>query len=106
MHLSMTSSDDERERVKSFLAGILDLLRPLCAFTLPSHDSYSRIRDLSGTTSTFVTWGTEIRDVPIRKVDHNHWELRCLDATANMYLAAASVIAAGIEGVRSKCELK
>jgi glutamine synthetase len=108
LHLSMTSSDNtpiEQHTVDSYIAGILTHLRAICAFSLPSYDSYARVQDRRGTTGTWVTWGTELRDVPLRKIEPTHWEIRYTDGTANMYLIVAALVAAGIDGIRSAKEL-
>ncbi|KAE8141339.1 hypothetical protein BDV38DRAFT_268588 [Aspergillus pseudotamarii] len=63
----------------SFLAGMLN-----------------RLGSLSG---DLVAWGTQDREVPIRKMSPGHWEIRCVDATANMYLTLASILSAGILGL-------
>lgn len=52
-----------------------------------------------------MSWGTEIRDVPIRKIKAGHWEVRCADGTANMYLGLASILGAGLLGVHDSLEL-
>ncbi|KAJ5647177.1 glutamine synthetase/guanido kinase [Penicillium lividum] len=83
-----------------FLAGILKSLRGICAITLPYEASYQRIkRTESGTT---VAWGSENRAVPVRRVAAGHWEIRCVDALANMYLALAVILSAGILGIQKK----
>ncbi|CEJ81027.1 hypothetical protein VHEMI01180 [[Torrubiella] hemipterigena] len=83
-----------------FLAGILQRLPALCAFCLPYDLSYERVQPyLAG---HLVGWGTENRVVPVRKIKAGHWEIRCIDATTNMYLALAAVISAGLLGCSNK----
>ncbi|GAB1193812.1 hypothetical protein APSETT444_003042 [Aspergillus pseudonomiae] len=95
MHLSLESADGDHET--SFLAGILKRLPMICAFSLPHMLSYERrLPFLAGET---VCWGTEARIAPIRKIEASHWEIRCIDATANMYLTLAAVLGAGILGL-------
>jgi glutamine synthetase len=50
----------------------------------------------------WVTWGTQNRETPLRKVAGSHWEIKCLDGLANVYLAMAAIITAGTEGVKDK----
>ncbi|KAK2861101.1 hypothetical protein FQN49_004546 [Arthroderma sp. PD_2] len=91
-HISLNPPNNEA----TFLAGILHRLPELCAFSLPYDLSYERIQPcLAG---HFVAWGSENRAVPIRQIKPGHWELRCVDATANMYLALAAIISAGTIG--------
>ncbi|KAL6808156.1 glutamine synthetase/guanido kinase [Trichoderma camerunense] len=83
-----------------FLAGMLQRLPQLCAFCLPYEISYERVQPyLAG---HLVGWGTENRVVPIRKIKAGHWEVRCIDATANMYLALAAILSAGLLGCTNK----
>lgn len=86
-----------------FLAGILDHTKALCAFGMASYDSYIRVR--SDGVGEWVGFGTENRDLPVRKVNDQHWELRMLDATANPYLFTAASILAGVDGLTRKTEL-
>ena len=86
-----------------FIAGILQKLKSLCAFGMPNYDSYYRVTgDGSG---TWIGWGTENRDLPIREIGSNHWEFRFSDATANMYLFIAAVLSAGMRGMEQKLPL-
>ncbi|EJP65971.1 fluG protein [Beauveria bassiana ARSEF 2860] len=94
VHLSIT---DRPELEQSFLAGILRHLPSLVAFSLPYDLSYERLRPGQG-GSDIVAWGTQDRRVSVRKVKTGHWELRCVDATANMYLVLAAVLSAGLWG--------
>ncbi len=98
-HISIEPTHMERE----FLAGLLHRLPNLCAFTLPSPESYTRIKAREAGES--VGWGTLDRNNPVRKMKPGHWELRCMDATANMYLALAACISAGLLGIRDKEDL-
>lgn len=102
IHLSINPPKDE----ENFLAGILENLPAICAFTMPSYDSYTRVKDLGGTIGTWVSWGLQLRDVPVRKIESGHWEFRSADGTANMYLALNAIIACGLWGKQQKLPLK
>jgi glutamine synthetase len=95
LHFSLSVADDE----DSFFAGILERLPVISAFGLANYDSFRRVKDYTNSTGTWVSWGLQHRDVPIRKVAKAHWELRCMDATANPYIVLALLIAAGLEGL-------
>lgn len=95
VHVSLCQSGDEN----SFLAGILDRLTTISTFGLASYDSFTRVQDVMNSTGIWVSWGFQHRDVPIRKIETGHWELRCIDATANPYLVVSLLIAAGLEGI-------
>lgn len=53
----------------------------------------------------WVTWGTQNRETPLRKIRGSHWELKCLDGLANPYLAMAAILQAGTHGFKTKEEL-
>ncbi|OQE91432.1 hypothetical protein PENNAL_c0009G08538 [Penicillium nalgiovense] len=98
MHFSLQPARPDLEA--SFLAGILKHLPSLCAFCLPQKVSYERVQSfVAGDT---VCWGTAARHAPIRKIGPSYWEIRCIDATANMYSTLAAIIGAGLLGIASK----
>ena len=101
-HISISPADEE----DYFLAALLQSIQSLCAFGLANYDSYERVRDDSDTIGTWISWGTENRDTPIRKIDSGHWELRIVDSTANLYLFLAVAIAIGVRGIQEKRELR
>ena len=95
-HISISSTENE----EAFLAGIIGRLRALCAVCLPYGLSYERVQPYLG--GNVVAWGTENREVPIRKIKAGHWEVRCVDATTNMYLVLAAVIGSGLLGIEQR----
>lgn len=86
--------------MKKFVAGVLTHLTALCAFTLPSEVSYSRIAPSAWMGGVWVSWGTQNRECPLRRVSDVQWELRVLDGLANPYFAVAGMLAAGLLGLR------
>ncbi|KAF2106254.1 protein fluG [Lophiotrema nucula] len=100
-HFSLNPSP---ENINFFLQGLLENIKSLCAFGMPHVDSYLRVVDDGA--GCFIEWGTENRDMPIRRVTDDHWELRISDATANQYLFMAAVISAGIEGMEIGAQLR
>ncbi|KAJ5778715.1 hypothetical protein N7520_001961 [Penicillium odoratum] len=84
---------------EAFLAGLLQRLPAICAFSMPSISSYRRCGDYQAGTN--VSWGTQNRQTPVRKLGDGYWEVRCADATANMYLAVAAILGAGLLGSRN-----
>lgn len=95
-HISLNPPTKEDQ----FLAGILKRLPQLLAPCLPYEMSYERVREYCAGTA--VAWGTADRAVPIRKIKAGHWELRFLDASTNMYLALAAILAAGLAGCKNE----
>ena len=89
-----------------FIASVLAHLPALCAFTMPQAASYGRVVDDSWTGGTWIAWGTQNREVPLRKSGKFRWEVRCMDGCANMYLALAAIFSAGLSGVRQRMEMR
>ncbi|KAL1968103.1 hypothetical protein VTN77DRAFT_2233 [Rasamsonia byssochlamydoides] len=90
---------------ESFLAGILEHFPAIAAFSLSQDISYARVTQGVWAGGEWVTWGTQNRETPIRKISPGHWEMRSLDGLANMYFAVAAVVAAGFLGVSAKLPL-
>jgi glutamine synthetase len=98
VHVSL---DQPEKEMQFFVGGVLKHLRALCAFSMPEVESYSRVRDDAWTGGTWVAWGTQNRETPLRKVSMGRWEVRCVDGFANMYFALGGVLAAGLLGLKS-----
>jgi glutamine synthetase len=97
-HISLDPPDRD---LQFFVGGVLSHLPAICAFTMPEEVSYGRVADDSWTGGTWVAWGTQNREVPLRRVSGGRWEIRCLDGFANMYFAMSAILAAGIQGLKS-----
>lgn len=95
IHLSLTPPGLH----EMFFAGVLKHLRAIIAFTYPNAASYDRASDSTFSGSTWVSWGTENRESPVRRIDGSHYEIRCADGFANMYLALSAILGAGVLGV-------
>jgi glutamine synthetase len=83
----------------SFLAGILAHFSSVAAFSLSQEISYARVASGVWAGSEWVTWGTQNREAPIRKIFAGHWEFKSIDGLANMYLAMSALLGAGYIGV-------
>lgn len=101
VHISMHKNGIEVEGAisESFYANILQHLPALCALTHGNRVSYERVQDGFWAGGTWVTWGTQNRETPLRKVKDSHWEIKCMDGMANPYLALAAIIGCGTAGV-------
>ena len=97
-HISMQPPARDRD---FFVGGVLEHLSALCAFTMPDAQSYGRVVDDQWTGGTWVSWGTQNRECPLRRVEDGRWEIRCLDGLANMYFVMAGIVAAGMLGLSS-----
>ncbi len=104
--------DDDSERTdatglgligRQFIAGVLAHAPALCALAAPTVNSYKRLtvgESLSGTSWAPATLahGPNNRTAAVRTLP-GRFEWRVPDASANVYLATATLIAAGLDGV-------
>ncbi|MFI8528775.1 glutamine synthetase family protein [Streptomyces aquilus] len=97
---------------EAFAAGVLAHLPALTAVTAPSPASYLRLKP-SQWAGVFTAWGRETREAAVRVVTGTvglrdqaaNLEVKPVDLAANPYLALASVIAAGLDGIASAAVL-
>ncbi|KAL5361295.1 hypothetical protein BJX96DRAFT_151688 [Aspergillus floccosus] len=109
-HISLRKADapqepPSRDVEDSFLAGIMEHYEALVPFTLSQDASYDRVQSGLWAGSEWVTWGTQNRESPVRKIEAAHWEMKSLDGLANMYLAMSAYLAAGYIGLQKKLQL-
>jgi len=92
-----------------FIAGLLQSAEAMAAITNPTVNSYKRInapRTTSGATwsPNSVTYTGNNRTHMIRIPDDGRFEFRLPDGAANPYLLQASILAAGLDGIRNARE--
>ena len=88
---------------ESFLAGILEALPALCGVGAPAAASYLRLVP-SRWAGCFCCWGPENREAALRFITGPvgnqevaaNAEVKCFDASANLYLLAGALIAHGL----------
>ena len=107
-------ADDSKElglsdQGRHFLGGIMKHASALAAICNPTVNSYKRInapRTSSGATwaPNTVTWTGNNRTHMVRVPGPGRFELRLPDGAANPYLMQAVILAAGLDGVRSKAD--
>jgi glutamine synthetase len=94
----------------AFIAGVLDHLPALCALTIPSRNSYRRIRPHFW-AGAFRAWGTQNREAAVRICKNpqgtraDRIEYKVSDASANPYVALGGLIAAGLDGLQRRLKL-
>jgi glutamine synthetase len=117
LHISVYSREDGSpvlfdssgalsELGSGFVAGILEHLPAIMAFTATSPNSYQRIAP-GMWSSAYVSYGPDNREASVRlasplagsEAESANMELKPVDATANPYLALAAVLAAGMDGM-------
>jgi len=96
------------ETGRHFIAGLLEHAPALTAVCNPSVNSYKRLVP-NHEAPVYITWGYRNRSALVRipwaaTPQKAALELRSPDATANVYLALAAMVAAGMDGVRRGLE--
>ncbi len=93
----------------NFLGGVIKHASSLSAFFNPTINSYRRIN--APPTKSGASWSPSSisytgnnRTHMIRIPDPGRFELRLMDGSANPYLLQASVLAAGIHGIKNKID--
>ena len=91
----------------NFLGGVIKNASSLSAFFNPTINSYRRIN--APPTKSGASWSPSSisytgnnRTHMIRIQDQGRFELRLMDGSANPYLLQASVLAAGLDGLKNK----
>ncbi|MBO0703605.1 MAG: glutamine synthetase, partial [Candidatus Dormibacteraeota bacterium] len=96
----------------AFMAGVLSELPALLAIGAPSPISYARLVP-SVWAGAYACWGRETRESAIRFVTGMtgseeraaNFEVKSFDASANPYLVAGAVAAAGLAGLEAQSPL-
>jgi glutamine synthetase len=89
---------------------VLEHISALALLSLPLASSYKRMVDGVWSGGTYVSWGIEQKETPVRLCNPHspssrNFEFKTLDGTANPYLALAGVLMAGLSGIVELKEL-
>ena len=92
-----------------FTGGLLHHAKALAAFASPIVNSYKRLvrgapRSGASWAPVYVTYGASNRTQMIRIPESGRLENRCVDGSANPYLACAAMLAAGLDGIENKTD--
>jgi len=91
----------------NFLGGILDHAAAFTAITNPTVNSFKRLTP-GFEAPVYVAWSGSNRSpmvrVPASRGNSTRLELRSVDPTANPYLAFATILAAGLDGIKRELE--
>lgn len=90
-------SSDSSWNPDEMMAGILSHLPALTAIGLAQTDSYARLGTAKIAAGGFVGWGDYNRDMPVRRIHKNHWEVRLNDCTSNAYAMVAGIMSAAMD---------
>ena len=90
-----------------FLGGVLGHAKGLTALFAPTVNSYRRLgasATASGSTWTprYISYGGNNRSHMLRIPEPGRFECRLIDGSANMYLALAGILTAGLEGLKQQ----
>ncbi len=93
----------------NFLGGVIKHASSLSAFFNPTINSYRRInapptKSGASWSPSSISYTSNNRTHMIRIPDPGRFELRLMDGSANPYLLQASVLAAGINGIKNKID--
>ncbi|KAL6240509.1 hypothetical protein RBB50_012621 [Rhinocladiella similis] len=106
-HFSINGPGNTIERYEGpFLAGVLEHLPAISAFTLPIEESYQRVGPGIWAGGEYVCWGSQNKEVPLRKCEPGHYELKTIDGIGNSYLSMAALLASGLHGLRQDMKLE
>ncbi len=97
---------------RAFVAGVVAELPALAGLAGACPLSYRRLAP-NRWTGAFACWGEENREAPVRVIRGSrsarpagaNTEVKLLDPSANPYLAAGAVIAAGLAGIEQRLQL-
>jgi glutamine synthetase len=108
---AMNGNENLEKQQTHFMAFVLAHLPGLCALTMSQAASYARVADDSWTSGSWVAWGTQNRETPLRRTaaadgSSARWEVRCLDGMGNMYLALYGILRAGLQGLTDGTEVR
>lgn len=94
---------------QSFVEGILQQLPALMAVTMPTTNSFRRVGPGCWTGSQAV-WAVDDKEAPLRVIvapnDASRVEFKLCDSTANLYLALAALLTAGLDGIKGNLLLR
>lgn len=101
-----TADSDMSPMGRSFLEGVLQQLPSLLALTMPSTNSFRRVGPGCWTGHEAV-WAIDDKEAPLRVVPNcSRVEYKLCDGTANLYLALASILTAGLDGMAQSLQLR
>lgn len=92
---------------KSFIAGILERISEITAFSNPITNSYARLGSFKA--PKYISWSQQNRSqlirIPAAKNEYSRIELRSPDPVCNPYITFALILHAGLDGIEKGLKL-
>lgn len=105
VHMSVNAMEyggaDEIQKAESFFSGILHHFPAILAFALPNDMSYVRVASGTWSGGEYAAWGWENKEVALRRIELNRFEVKLVDGLSNPYLVLCALLSAGIIGMRA-----
>ena len=89
---------------RHFLGGMLDHFGALMCVGNPTVNSYCRMWDLGFWAPVYKNWGWQNRTCTVRVASGGRFEYRGVDSSCNPYLTVASLLVAGLDGIRNESD--
>ncbi|MFA7073960.1 MAG: type I glutamate--ammonia ligase [Endomicrobiaceae bacterium] len=106
---------DEKDKLQlsseaySYIAGLMNNIKAMSAITNPLVNSYKRL--VPGYEApVYIAWSARNRSplirIPAARGASTRIELRCPDPSSNPYFVLAACLAAGLDGIKNKLQVK
>src|ERR671924_275350 len=89
---------------RHFLGGMLDHFGALMCIGNPTVNSYCRMWDEGFWAPVYRNWGWQNRTCTVRVASGGRFEYRGVDASCNPFLTVASLLVAGLDGIRNQSD--
>jgi glutamine synthetase len=89
---------------RHFLGGMLEHFPALMCIGNPTVNSYVRMWDTGFWAPIYKNWGWQNRTTTVRVASGGRFEYRGVDSSCNPYLTVATLLRAGLDGVRRKVD--
>jgi glutamine synthetase len=89
---------------RHFLGGMLEHFPALMCIGNPTVNSYVRMWDTGFWAPIYKNWGWQNRTTTVRVASGGRFEYRGVDSSCNPYLTVATLLRAGLDGVRRKID--
>ncbi len=89
---------------RHFLGGMLEHFPALMCIGNPTVNSYCRMWDTGFWAPIYKNWGWQNRTTTVRVASGGRFEYRGVDSSCNPYLTIASLLQAGLDGVRRELD--